>query len=205
MTVPDHAAQETYGAAADPLPAALLAIADHAEQLAAIGGQLDDLRSWQQALERRREGQADPAGYTPIPAPRWWQMAAADRTEAIDRLAALVEQVYATSYGHLAGMLADCWRQHDLCLFILDFVSELHSVLYLRPSRSARTLADQAELSLRILPTAAELMRAETTRCDHLLAQARRYPVPKVDKRGTGFGGAGGHSTTRRLPPTGDH
>ena len=64
-------------------------------------------------------------------------------------------------------MLAPCWPEHDLCLFVLDFLSELHSVLYLRPSRSAHTLADQAEFHLRILPAAAELMKAETTRCDH--------------------------------------
>ncbi len=54
-----------------------------------------------------------------------------------------------------------------MCLFVLDFVSELHSLLYLRPARSARTLADQAEFHLQILPAAAELMRAETARCDH--------------------------------------
>jgi hypothetical protein len=58
----------------------------------------------------------------------------ADRTEAIARLTVWVEQIYAPCYRHLAGMLADCWRQHDLCLFILDFVSELHRPLYVRPS-----------------------------------------------------------------------
>ena len=169
MTVRD----DDLASAADPLPAALLAIADHGELLARLGGRIGDLGTRLQMLERHRDEQPDAAGYKPIPAPRWWMLPDEDRLEAVERLAAWVDQVYARSYGHLARMLASCWREHDLCLFILDFASELHSVLYLRPSRSARTLADQAEFSLRILPGAAELMQAETARCDHPQGHAR--------------------------------
>ena len=193
MTVPDG----ELASAADPLAAVLLAVADHADLLARLGGQLGDLGSRLQALERRRDGQPDASGYTPIPAPRWWMLPREDRLEAVQRLAAWVDQVYARSYGHLARMLSSCWREHDLCLFILDFVSELHSVLYMQPSRSARTLADQAEFSLRILPAAAELMQAETTRCDHPQGHARSSPLATRPRTGTWPAGASVHSATR--------
>ena len=176
--------------AADPQAAALLAIADHAELLARLGHQVADLATRLQVLERRRDEQADAGGYTPIPAPRWWMLPREDRLEAVERLAAWVDQVYARSYGHLATMLAPCWREHDLCLFLLDFASELHSVLYLQSSRSARTLADQAELSLRILPAAAELMRAETARCDHPPGQGRNSSAATRPTKGTWLAGA---------------
>ena len=87
----------------------------------------------------------------------------------------------------LARSLAPCWPQHDLCLYVLDFVSELHSVLYLRRSRSARTLADQAEFHLRILPAAAELMSAETTRCDHSICGAWSHEVSPCAKENRPF------------------
>ncbi len=183
---------------ADPVAAAMLALADHGELLARLGGQVGDLDTRLQALERRRDEQPDAASYTPIPAPRWWMLPREERQEAIERLAAWVDQVYARSYGHMARMLAACWREHDLCLFVLDFASELHSVLYLRPSRSARTLADQAEFSLRILPASAELMRAETARCDHPQGQARRSPiVTRPITTGTGSAAASPRAPAR--------
>jgi len=159
---------------ADPLPAVMLAVADHGDQLVQHGGRLDDhdgrlsrTAARLLAIERLLADQPDEAGYSPVPAPRWWMLPESARADALDRLAAWVDQVYARSYGHVARSLAACWREHDLCLFVLDFVSELHSLLYLRPARSGRTLADQAEFHLRILPAAAELMRAETARCEH--------------------------------------
>jgi hypothetical protein len=100
-------------------------------------------------------------------------------------------------------MLAPCWRQHDLCLFILDFASELHSVLYLCPSRSAGTLADQAELTLRILPAAAELMRAETARCDHPQGQARSFLTTTRSMTGTGSAAASALANARPHTETG--
>jgi hypothetical protein len=151
----------------DLLPAAMLSIAEHAERLDTHDGRLGDLSTRLLTLEELLDDEPDRAGYNPIPAPRWWMLAAAERAEAADRLLAWVDQVYGKSYGHLARMLGPCWADHDLCLFVLDFLSELHAVLYLRHARSARTLADQAEFHLRILPAAAELMRSETSRCDH--------------------------------------
>ncbi len=171
MTVPDpvlHSIPE-----ADPLPAVMLTVADHHERLALLAAELDTIASRVSAAEellaasQLGEETTEGAGYEPVPAPRWWMLPADGRAEAADRLAAWTGQVYRPSYGHLAAMLPGCWPRHDLCLFVLDFLAELHSVLYLAPTRTPRTLADQAEFHLRILPAAAQLMAAETSRCDH--------------------------------------
>ena len=58
----------------------------------------------------------DPGGYCPGPAPAWWKLAAADRSEPVARLRAWVEQVYRPGYGHLAAGLGACWPDHDLCV-----------------------------------------------------------------------------------------
>ena len=63
-------------------------------------------------------------------------------------------------------MLAPCWDRHELCLVHLDWLSELHSYLYFN-KRSASILTAQAEYHVRILPASAELMRVETSKCEH--------------------------------------
>jgi hypothetical protein len=78
-----------------------------------------------------------------------------------------VEQVYRPGYGHLAASLGECWEQHPLCLYILDWLSELWSVLYLAPARTAGTLAGQAEWHTRLLAAAAEQLARETRGCTH--------------------------------------
>ena len=72
--------------------------------------------------------------YQPVPAPRWWKLDGRDREEALARLRAWVEQIYRPGYGHLAAALGPCWDQHPLCLYGLDWLMELWSVLYLTPS-----------------------------------------------------------------------
>jgi hypothetical protein len=134
---------------------------------AAVLLQLAELGSRVQDLEDLLAGEPDRAGYTPIPAPRWWQLAGEERAEAIARLASWVDEVYRPSYGHMAARLPACWQQHNLCLFVLDWLAELHSVLYLRARRSAATLAGQAEWTIRQLPAAADLMAAEARGCEH--------------------------------------
>jgi hypothetical protein len=115
-------------------------------------------------------------GYHPDPAPAWWKLPAAERHEPIARIYAWVEQVYRPGYGHLAAAtLAPCWPAHDLCLYGLDILSALWSVLYLQPSRNARLLSAQAEYQARILPALAEQMGAETATCGHRLGRA---PAP---------------------------
>ena len=68
---------------------------------------------------------------------------------------------------------SDCWEQHPLCLYILDWLSELWSVLYLAPARTAGTLAGQAEWHTRLLTAAAEQLARETRRCAHSTARHR--------------------------------
>ena len=62
-----------------------------------------------------------------------------------------------------------------MCLFTLDWLSELWSVLYLDPDRNAAALAAQAEWQTRLLPAAAEQMTLEASSCPH---HTRSRPRP---------------------------
>src|SRR5262249_15962142 len=128
----------------DPITAVLQQLADHHDQLTQltelIAGIGDTLREHQAALETLAQSSpADPDGYHPGPPPNCCKLAAADRPQPIARLHAWVEQVYRPGYGHLAATLAPCWSSHDLCLYGLDILSDLWSVLYLQPERTPRT------------------------------------------------------------------
>jgi hypothetical protein len=176
----------------DPITAALQELAAQHEQLtrldtreaehhAAASGRLAELTGQAAALGHTVEEHAaalarltvtsqaspDGDGYHPAPAPVWWKLAAADRQEPATRLAAWVEQVYRPGYGHLAASLGPCWDQHDLCLYALDILAELWSVLYLNPDRSPGLVSAQAEYQARILPAIADQLRIETNRCGH--------------------------------------
>jgi hypothetical protein len=120
-------------------------------------------------------GADDAPGYQPVPPPRWWQLTGADRDAALDRLAAWVDQIYVPGYGRLATALPPCWREHTVCLFTLDWLSELWSVLYLDPERNAAALGAQAEWQTRLLPAAAEQMTLEANNCPH---HTRSRPRP---------------------------
>jgi hypothetical protein len=78
-----------------------------------------------------------------------------------------VDQVYLPGYGHLAASLGPCWASHDLCLYGLEILSTVWSLLYLQPTRSPGTLSAQAEFQARILPALAGQLHLETTRCAH--------------------------------------
>ena len=174
----------------DPITAIADQLAAHAGQLtrlearqdehhAAVSGRLAELTDQAAALGRvvaehaaalthlAVTSQTDPDGYCPGPAPAWWKLAAADRSEPVARLRAWVEQVYRPGYGHLAAGLGACWPAHDLCLYGLDIAAELWSVLYLQPERTPALVSAQAEYQARILPALAEQLRAETNRCGH--------------------------------------
>jgi hypothetical protein len=152
------------------------AATSHAEALTA----LDSLERRIAALAQQpRDGTAASDGdecraYEPPAAPRWWKLDGPERDQAIARLRAWVEQVYRPGYGHLACGLGECWEQHPLCLYILDWLSELWSVLYLMPGRTAGTLAGQAEWNTRLLTAAAGQLARETKGCRH---PAARYPA----------------------------
>jgi hypothetical protein len=156
------------------LTAALLQLASHGDQLREVRELLDSLRDAVRGLQEQLAGDpgTDGAPYRPIPAPRWWLLAGDDRTAAISRLSHWVDQVYRPSYGHLAARLAPCWREHPFCLFTLDWLAELWSVLYLQPRRAAPMLTGQAEWQSRLLPAAADAMALETRDCGH----SRRRP-----------------------------
>ena len=76
-------------------------------------------------------------GYQPIPAPRWWQLQGRERAEAVARLRAWVDTVFRPGYGHLAEQVGPCWEQHDLCLYQLAWLSEMHTAIFLAPERAA--------------------------------------------------------------------
>ena len=86
-----------------------------------------------------------------------------------------MDQVYRPGYGHLATTLAPCWPAHDLCLYALDVLASLWSVLYLQPDRTPGLISAQAEFQARLLPALAGQLQAETHRCGHA-----RNPAPPV-------------------------
>jgi hypothetical protein len=147
------------------------------EQLTEIAGLITPLRRLVQDHETAIEHLQNPGqqtgdeneqdGYQPGPPPPWWKLTATERREPIVRLRAWVEQVYRPGYGHLATTLGTCWDQHDLCLYALDILADLWSVLYLRPQRSSKVLSAQAEYQARILPALAEQLMTETMGCSH--------------------------------------
>ena len=159
----------------DPMITAILdQLAAHREQLtrldareaehhAAVTAQLAGLTA---------KPSQDADGYQPEAAPAWWQLSPERRQEPIARLHAWVEQVYRPGYGHLAANLAPCWPSHDLCLYGLDVLCGLWSVLYLQPQRTAGLLSAQAEYQARILPALAAQLMTETSRCGHTPARS---------------------------------
>jgi hypothetical protein len=148
-------------------------LAELAGQAAGISRTLQDYAAALARLTTTSSADAEPDEYHPGPAPAWWKLAADGRREPVARLRAWVEQVYRPGYGHLAASLGPCWDQHDLCLYALDILAELWSVLYLQSDRSARLVSAQAEYQARILPALADQLRIETNRCGH-----PRSPAP---------------------------
>jgi hypothetical protein len=144
---------------------------DHAAALTRLDG-LDQQVAELAAHIAGTAAEADSGGYRPGPAPRWWKLTGQARQDAIARLRAWVEQVYQPGYGQLAAALGPCWEAHDLCLYGIDILAELWSVLYLQDTRTPGLLSAQAEYQTRILPALAEQLMTETSRCGH--AQARR-------------------------------
>jgi hypothetical protein len=151
------------------------------DQQAAILGSLDGLDQQVAALAAKlidlvpahREDGGDDS-YQPVPTARWWKLTGEEHEQAVTRLRAWVEQIYRPGFGHLAAALGPCWEQHSLCLYGLDWLMELWSVLYLAPDRTDGRLASQAEWQTRLLPALAEQMYLETTRCQHA-----RQPGPQ--------------------------
>jgi hypothetical protein len=141
----------------------------HAQTLTALDGldrQVADLAA-KAATDGPADGGGNAPGYRPSAAPKFWKLDGPARDQAISKLRAWVEQVFRPGYGHLAASLGECWEQHPLCLYIVDWLSELWSVLYLSPTRTAGTVAGQAEWHTRLLTAAAEQLARETRGCAH--------------------------------------
>jgi hypothetical protein len=148
-------------------------LAELTDQAAGISRTMQDFAATITRLSAASRADAEPDGYCPGPAPAWWKLPTDSRHEPVARLRAWVEQIYRPGYGHLAAFLGPCWDQHDLCLYGLDILAELWSVLYLRPARSPALVSAQAEYQGRILPALADQLRIETNRCGH-----PRNPAP---------------------------
>jgi hypothetical protein len=149
------------------------ATASHAEALAALDGLHRQVADLAAKASEHAPGDGEAPAYQPSAAPRFWKLAGPARDQAVGKLRAWVEQVYRPGYGHLAASLGECWEQHPLCLYILDWLSELWSVFYLSPARTQGTLAGQAEWHTRLLVAAAEQLARETRGCAHGTARYR--------------------------------
>lgn len=166
----------------DDFTAAVLdQLAAHAAALAEADARIADLAGRVAALAAAAGADAGPGGasggpgessaaavsYEPAPPRRWWNLTGPGKAEAAARLRGWVAEVYRPGYGHLAAGLGGCWEQHDLCLYGIDILAELWSVLYLTTPRTPALLSAQAEYHTRILPAVAAQLAAETSRCHH--------------------------------------
>jgi hypothetical protein len=151
----------------DPIAAVLDQLAAHHDQIARLDRTVQDLQGTLAKLTDSAPADQDGDDNLANPVPKWWKLPAEQRREPLSRLRAWVEQVYRPGYGHLAATLGPCWEAHDLCLYGLDILAELWSVLYLQHRRSAGLLSAQAEYQARILPALSAQFMTETTGCGH--------------------------------------
>jgi hypothetical protein len=142
----------------------------HAAAVTAIEGidrQVAQIATRLSSLTASSDG-PEPERCQSAPTPRWWRFSDTEREDAVARLLAWVEQVYQPGYGHLAAALPPCWEYHPLCLYTLDWLSELWSALHLEQSRTASTLAAEAEWQTRLLPAATSQMSADARNCRNI-------------------------------------
>jgi hypothetical protein len=150
----------------------------HATVINAIDGIDRQVTAIARQLAELASSDEDDEGYQPAAAPRWWHPRDPEKATATARLQAWVEHVYRPGYGFLAATLPPCWEHHPLCLYTLDWLSELWSVIYIGQQRTAGTLAAQAEWQTRLLPAAAAQMAREASGCRHMNGQPPRPPRP---------------------------
>jgi len=158
----------------DPITAALDQLAAHHEQIARLDRTVKNLQGTLAKLADSPPADRDADDHLANPVPKWWKLSAEQRHEPLSRLRAWVEQVYRPGYGHLAVTLGPCWEAHDLCLYGLDILAELWSVLYLQDQRSAELLSAQAEYQARILPALSAQFMTETKGYDHARPSSAR-------------------------------
>jgi hypothetical protein len=122
--------------------------------------------------------------YDPPPSIRVWEMDEGQRTEVIQYLDKWVTKVWVPTFGYLAAKLPPCWKEHWLCITVIDVLSELHKVLWCQPVRLAGTLSGQAELLTRLAPALAEVMATERKGCVHERAEQAEVDTSNVVKYG---------------------
>jgi hypothetical protein len=117
-----------------------------------------------------------------VPPRRWWELMSPgheeDLEEALMILRTWVEKVYRPMYEREAIDLGDCWERHPLALFLLDWFSELHKVLYLRDERNSGHLTAMGDWHTRFLPIVHQMLRAATHDCEHQSAAALSADPP---------------------------
>jgi hypothetical protein len=141
----------------------------HGEALAAMDGLVEavaDIDARLRILAGRKMADAEKT-YDPAPNVGWHKLDGEERDKAVARLRSWADRVFVPGYGYLAEHLPPCWDQHPLCWYVLDWLSELWSVLYLTEERSAGSLAGQAEFTTRLLPAAVDQMGADAKSCHH--------------------------------------
>jgi hypothetical protein len=178
------AAQAEQIARLDARDAASTADADRRlADLAVLARNLDGHVAELMALVRpKTTGGPDAARQEPGPPPpggRWWKTAGEDRDQAVAALREWVDEVYRPGYGQLAASLGTCWDQHSLCLYALDILAGLWSLLYLAAEQEPAVLSAQAEYQARILPALADQMSAETSRCRHARERLSAGPIAR--------------------------
>jgi hypothetical protein len=163
------------------LRARLREISGQLAPVTAVADGLAAVTALMEGLEARVGDLEDPGspagGYSSPPQPKWWAMGDDERAEAMDRLRSSVGDVYRPGMGRHAAQLPPCWENHPACVYILDWLSELWSVLYLQPRRPAPVLSGQAEWWTRLLPAATDLMAAEAQGCSAVQGCTRTRPA----------------------------
>jgi hypothetical protein len=156
-----------------PLDAVLAQLAELRDQVTLMEAaqQRDQERLDQLAASLKRK---KAESYEPAPAPRWWQLSADERFDAVQRIRSWVDTVFRPGYGHLAAKLGGCWEHHDLCLYYLDWLSETWTVIHQPTTRDIGVLWTSADWHTRFLPSAVAILEAEAAACDHLPARSQQ-------------------------------
>lgn len=141
----------------------LTAMEEVGGQVSLLAGQLADVQVKLTAQEATEQ-----PGYNPFPSIRWWALTREEREASKHKIRGFYTEILGPMYGHLGGM-PPCWESHQLVWTIGDWLTELWSYLYLSPRRPPAMLSGQAELTIRILPAVADLIRRECKNCDHEL------------------------------------
>jgi hypothetical protein len=156
-----------------PLDAVLAQLAELRDQVTLMEAaqQRDQERLDQLAAALKRKKAET---YEPASAPRWWQLSADERFDAVQRIRSWVDTVFRPGYGHLAAKLGGCWEHHDLCLYYLDWLSETWTVIHQSATRDVGMLWTSADWHTRFLPSAVAILEAEAAACDHLPVRSQQ-------------------------------